>query len=106
MNYKPSTSLIDGKQIALKILEGLKTEVEKLNFLRTLFEVCSAFGTVGVSTGNGGVLSYSALFSDFGKLNIILLMIVGRVGVLAFTLAVVGQALESRIKYSEGKVIL
>lgn len=82
------------------------TEVEKLNFLRTLFEVCSAFGTVGVSTGNGGVLSYSALFSDFGKLNIILLMIVGRVGVLAFTLAVVGQALESRIKYSEGKVIL
>lgn len=29
-------------------------ESENLHFLRTLFETCSAFATVGVSTGNGG----------------------------------------------------
>jgi trk system potassium uptake protein TrkH len=82
------------------------SEWERLSFLKTLFEVCSAFGTVGVSTGNGGVLSYSALFSDFGKMNIILLMIIGRVGVLAFTIAIIGEAMESRIKYAEGKIII
>jgi trk system potassium uptake protein TrkH len=82
------------------------SEVEHLPFLRILFETTSAFGTVGLSTGNGGVLSYSALFSDGGKLNIIVLMLMGRVGVFAFTLIIVGKALESRIKYAEGKVII
>ncbi|MGZ5208969.1 MAG: TrkH family potassium uptake protein [Sulfuricurvum sp.] len=81
-------------------------ESEKLHFVRTLFETCSAFGTVGVSTGNGGVLSYSALFSDLGKANIILLMLMGRIGVFAFTVVIVGKAIQTRIKYAEGKVIL
>ncbi|MDD2951138.1 MAG: potassium transporter TrkG, partial [Sulfuricurvum sp.] len=79
---------------------------ERLPFLRILFEVTSAFGTVGVSTGNGGVLSYCALFSDWGKFNIIILMLMGRVGVFAFTIVIVGKAAESRIKYAEGKVII
>ncbi|HEX5710092.1 MAG TPA: TrkH family potassium uptake protein [Sulfuricurvum sp.] len=81
-------------------------ESEKLHFVRTLFETCSAFGTVGLSTGNGGVLSYSALFSDLGKANIILLMLMGRIGVFAFTVVIVGKAIQTRIKYAEGKVIL
>ncbi|MDD5405918.1 MAG: TrkH family potassium uptake protein [Sulfurovaceae bacterium] len=82
------------------------SEVEKLSFLRTLYETCSAFGTVGVSTGNGGVLSYSALFSDAGKINIMLLMLMGRVGVFAFTIAIIGKAAQSRIKYAEGRIII
>lgn len=81
-------------------------ESEHLHFVRTLFETCSAFGTVGVSTGNGGVLSYSALFSDVGKLNIIFLMLMGRVGVFAFTIVIVGKAAQTRIKYAEGRVII
>ncbi|MDD2780304.1 TrkH family potassium uptake protein [Sulfuricurvum sp.] len=84
----------------------LLSEVERLPFLRTLFEACSAFGTVGLSTGNGGTLSYSALFSDWGKANIILLMFMGRIGVFAFTLVIVGKAVQSRIKYAEAKVVL
>lgn len=82
------------------------SENEGLPFLRLLFETCSAFGTVGVSTGNGGVLSYSALFSNAGKINIIILMLMGRIGVFAFTIVIVGKALQSRIKYAEGKVII
>lgn len=81
-------------------------ESEHLHFVRTLFETCSAFGTVGISTGNGGVLSYSALFSDVGKLNIIFLMLMGRIGVFAFTVVIVGKAIQTRIKYSEGRVII
>jgi trk system potassium uptake protein len=84
----------------------LLSEIERLPFLRTLFEACSAFGTVGLSTGNGGVLSYSALFSDWGKANIIVLMFMGRIGVFAFTVVIVGKAVESRIKYAEAKVVL
>lgn len=82
------------------------SEVEHLPFLRLLFEATSAFGTVGLSTGNGGVLSYSALFGDMGKLNIIILMLMGRVGVFAFTIVIVGKAVQSRIKYAEGKVVI
>lgn len=82
------------------------SEIERLPFLRMLFEACSAFSTVGLSTGDGGNLSYSALFSDFGKFNIIILMFMGRVGVFAFTLIIIGKAVQSRIKYVEGKVIL
>ncbi|MDD5158133.1 TrkH family potassium uptake protein [Sulfurimonas sp.] len=82
------------------------SEIESAPFLKILFEACSAFGTVGISTGDGGVLSLSALFSDFGKFNIIFLMLMGRIGVFAFTIAIVGKAVESRIKYAEGKVIL
>jgi trk system potassium uptake protein TrkH len=82
------------------------SQSEHLPFIRVLFETCSAFATVGVSTGNGGVLSYSALFSDLGKFNIILLMLMGRIGVFAFTIILVGKAMQSRIKYAEGKVII
>lgn len=82
------------------------SEVEHMPFLKILFEVCSAFGTVGVSVGNGGVLSYSALFSEASKVNIIILMFMGRVGVFAFTVIFIRKAVQSRIKYAEGKVVL
>lgn len=82
------------------------SEIERLPFIKILFEVTSAFATVGVSTGNGGVLSYSALFSDWGKINIMVLMLMGRIGVFAFTIVIVGKAVESRIKYAEGKVVI
>ena len=47
-----------------------------------LFEVASALGTVGLSTGITGDLS------SFGKGVIIFLMFVGRLGVLTFGLAI------------------
>lgn len=68
--------------------------------------MASAFGTVGVSTGNGGVLSLSANFNDFGKLLVTLMMIVGRIGVLAFTLAFIGKIEERRYQYAEGRIII
>lgn len=84
----------------------LLSEFEKTPFLPTLFEACSAFGTVGISTGNGGVLSLSALFGIWGKINIIFLMFMGRIGVFAFTVIIIGKATQSRVQYPEAKVIL
>ncbi len=84
----------------------LLSETQNAHFINIIFEVTSAFGTVGVSTGNGGVLSLSANFNDFGKLVIVFIMLAGRIGFLAFTLAFIGKIEEKRYKYAEGRIIL
>ncbi|RXK00285.1 potassium transporter [Arcobacter sp. CECT 8986] len=81
-------------------------ETQKLPLLKTLFEVVSAFGTVGVSTGNGGILSFSQQFDTFGKAIIIILMLAGRLGVFAFGLALVGKAKTKHFKYPTGRIII
>lgn len=105
-NINKAYAMIFLASIYVVISTIILSESEHLPFLRTLFETCSAFGTVGLSTGNGGVLSYSALFSNVGKVNIMLLMLAGRIGVFAFTVAIIGKFEKSRIKYAEGRVVL
>ena len=53
------------------------------NSLKVVFEIVSAFGTVGLSMGfKGGVTSFSAILTPFSKLLIILTMLFGRLGPL------------------------
>jgi trk system potassium uptake protein TrkH len=59
----------------------LLTYTEQFEFERILFEVASALGTVGLSTGITGDLT------EIGKVLVIILMFVGRVGVLTFGFA-------------------
>lgn len=84
----------------------LISETNSARFIKIIYEVASAFGTVGLSTGNGDVLSLSANFSDFGKMVIVLIMFAGRIGFLAFTLAFIGKIAATRYKYAEGRVII
>ena len=81
-------------------------ETQNFPFIKILFEVVSAFGTVGVSTGNGDILSLSQQFDTFGKSVIIILMIAGRLGVFAFGLILVGKAKTKHFKYPVGKIII
>ena len=69
------------------------------DFIDLVFEVCSAFGTVGLSRGATGELD------SFGRLVIIVIMFVGRLGplTLAFFLAVQTPA---KVRYPAGKVFL
>lgn len=60
----------------------LLTFTEEVEFERILFETTSAIGTVGLSTGITGDLSF------FGKMVIIAVMFVGRLGLLTFGLAI------------------
>lgn len=55
---------------------------EEIDLERIIFEVASALGTVGLSMGITGDLS------TVGKITIILLMFIGRLGVLTFGLAI------------------
>ena len=65
---------------------------EDFSFERILFEVASALGTVGLSTGITGELS------QMGKLLLIALMFIGRVGVLTFGFALLRQKREESKK--------
>lgn len=60
----------------------LITITNDLKFENILFEVASALGTVGISTG------ITADINTFGKLVIISIMFIGRLGVLTFGLAI------------------
>jgi len=70
--------------IAFLTLNGIAVLLlvsESRDLLPTLFETTSAFGTVGLSTGQpGSVLSLSGHFSVTGKLLIAIMMFMGRVG--------------------------
>jgi trk system potassium uptake protein TrkH len=67
---------------------------------RTLFEVFSAFGTVGLTTGITPYLGIA------GKLIITLTMFVGRIGPLALALTVAGREVTSSVKYPEETVMI
>lgn len=72
----------------------------EMSFINILFEVVSAFGTVGLSTG------ITASLSILAKLLIILTMYMGRVGVLLFMAAIVGDPRPSRIEYPEENLLV
>jgi trk system potassium uptake protein TrkH len=78
---------------------------QETQYLPSVFEVTSAFGTVGLSLGDGGVRSLAALFTPFGKFIIICTMFVGRLGPLTLSVAMTRQVRE-RFRYPEGKVII
>lgn len=80
--------------------------MEEKTLIMTLFEVASAFGTVGLSTGDGGVLSLSALFSDMGKIFVAIIMYVGRLGPLILSIAIVKGPYPQRFRYPEEKVLI
>lgn len=72
----------------------------KLDFIQILFELVSAFATVGLSTGITGSVSLAT------KLILIAIMYVGRVGVLLLMAAVLGDPRPSRVHYPEENLLV
>ena len=91
--------------LLILVISFLVIRIEHTYYLPTLFEVTSAFGTVGLSVGDGGVRSLSALFSDPGKLLVSLMMFIGRLGPLTLAVAVISKK-EMRFRYPEGRVVI
>ncbi|AFZ60613.1 ATPase [Anabaena cylindrica FACHB-243] len=71
-----------------------------LEFIKILFEVVSAFATVGLSTGITGGISTAA------KLILIVTMYIGRVGVLLLMSALLGDPRPSRVHYPEENLLV
>lgn len=71
-----------------------------VNFIRILFEVVSAFATVGLSTGITADLSATA------KLVLIATMYIGRVGVLVLITALLGDPRPSQVHYIEENLLV
>lgn len=101
-----ATAIIMFSSAYVLFITLLLVETQDLPFMKILFEVVSAFCTVGVSVGDGGILSLSKLFDDFGKSVIIISMIAGRLGVFAFGLLLVGKAKTVHFKYPVGRIII
>lgn len=73
---------------------------EQFSFIEIYFETVSAFGTVGLSTG---ITQY---LSDFGKIVIMICMLVGRIGPLTMVLAIRNVQRTRLITYPEERVMV
>jgi len=73
---------------------------EKATFMGIVFEIVSAFGTVGLSTGVTPTLSVT------GKIVLVITMLIGRVGPLAIGFSIRGKCRLVPIKYPEGGILV
>lgn len=73
---------------------------QQRTFLAYFFETVSAFGTVGLSMG------VTPELNAWGKSLIILMMIIGRVGVLTFAYIIVGTGTMNGVEYSEENLMV
>jgi len=93
--------------IVIFVMFILTTELGQLShlqsrgmFLEFFFEIISAFGTVGLSTGVTGGLSLT------GKLTIIAMMFIGRLGPLVIAMAVSRHREAPRFYYAKENIMI
>jgi trk system potassium uptake protein len=75
-------------------------EPPTLNFIQILFEVVSAFGTVGLSMG------ITADLTPVSKLVLVATMYIGRVGILLLISALLGDPKSTSIRYPEESLLV
>lgn len=71
-----------------------------LSMTAIIFEITSAFGTCGMSLGITDKLS------TFGKILIMLLMFVGRIGLISFLYTIGGRTTKTKFHYPKERVII
>lgn len=87
--------------LVLVILASMAlSTTEDFQFLKILFEVTSAFGTVGLTMGLTPYLSMA------GKIIIILMMFIGRLGPLTLAYALKPKPEKELYRYPEGKITI
>jgi trk system potassium uptake protein TrkH len=93
--------------LALNIVAGLLLVIEERELLPTLFETTSAFGTVGLSMGEAGApVSLVGHFSGLGKVFVMVMMFMGRIGPLTLAVAVARSLQVPRVRRPEGKFLI
>jgi len=84
----------------IMLITLLLSYVEKFDFIKILFEVVSAFGTVGLSTG------ITSHLTSMGKILIILTMFVGRLGPVTIALSLITDRKTESIQYPKEQVMV
>ncbi len=97
--YKAFSVMLIAFMLVVVVTMAL-TITEHFSFISILFEVTSAFGTVGLTTGITPTLSSS------GKVWLILNMFAGRVGPVTLALAIAMRSRKAQIQYPDGKIII
>lgn len=78
----------------------IKVSDKQLDLIAIIFEVCSSFGTVGLSLGITPDLSL------FAKCILMILMFIGRIGLTSFLLIVGGGDKKTKFDYPKEKMII
>ena len=73
---------------------------ESFSLIEIAFEVFSAFGTAGLSLG------ITAGLSPFGRIVIMLLMFIGRIGIFSFLFLIRGEANKDLYRYPKAKMLI
>lgn len=97
-NYAIALTVIAVISITIGVL--ILTVTEKFDYLKILFEAVSAFGTVGLSAGITFGLTWG------GKIVIILLMFIGRVGALALGLSFISASRKIEYSYPQEEILI
>lgn len=94
--------------VALMLLRAEMRTLTAERLMPVLFEVVSAFGTVGLSIGSAShpACSLSHDFNVWGKILIMLTMFAGRVGPLTLGTAVVWRRKDLPFDYPEARVLI
>ena len=95
-----AVALLVSALIVVSLIFLVLLSVERKPYLDLLFETVSAFGTVGLSTG------ITPQFTILGKLLIIFLMFLGRIGPLTLVIALANKVYKARIRYPEARILI
>jgi trk system potassium uptake protein TrkH len=97
--YKAFTIVMISAMLVLSVTLAMSFS-EPVPLFKILFEVTSAFGTVGLSTG------ITPSLSAMGKIFITFTMFAGRVGTLTLLMALTLRPRRGSLQYPEGKIII
>lgn len=98
--YKAFTLFFIGGCLVLGATMLLSYTEKGASFLSLLYETTSAFGTVGLTVG------LTQQLSEVGKVLIMIMMYLGRVGPLTVVLSLMRNKNNNGVRYPEGKILI
>ena len=98
--YRAFTLIFIGFILVISVTMLLSYTEKGASFISLLYETVSAFGTAGLTIG------LTTKLSTIGKILIIFMMYLGRVGPLTVALSLTKKKVNPGIKYPEGKILI